>query len=127
MTIDWKHLSREAKLRVQEGAIVISFPDMRSQKVLVDERTVGSPVIRIWSMVARAADLTDVEDPDRVAWNRNRESDLVGFKRDCRGRLFGEAWIPLESLTPEEWSLYVHSLARACDRFEYLITGRDTE
>ncbi len=127
MTPSWRQLSKVAGLRVQEGGLLIRFPDGREQRVVVDDGGVDGSLLRIWSMVARAGDLASLDDPEGVAWTRNRETDLVGFKLDRRGRLFGEAWVPTEGLTAEEWSFYVQTLASACDRFEYLLTGRDSE
>ncbi len=67
----------------------------------------------------------DAEGPHVAAWKRNRFSDLIGFKIDGRGRLVGEAWVPVAGLDAEEWALYVGTVARTCDRVEYLLSGRD--
>jgi len=52
---------------------------------------------------------------------------LMGFRIDRRGRLVGEAWVPKAGLTGEEFQLYVRHLAVEADRFEYGLTGRDSE
>jgi hypothetical protein len=39
----------------------------------------------------------------------------------------GEAWIPKAGLTESEFQLYVRTLAIEADRFEYALTGRDSE
>ena len=58
---------------------------------------------------------------------RNRTAALVGFRIDNRSRLVGEAWVSKSGLTTEEFELYVRNLAAECDRFEFVLTGRDAE
>ena len=60
-----------------------------------------------------------------LAWQRNAEHQLVTFAFDRRHRLVGQIRHRKESLDVEELELYVEALARECDRFEYLLTGRD--
>lgn len=61
----------------------------------------------------------------QLAWHRNAENEIVAFAFDQRDRLVGQVRHPVEFLDYEEFELYVHALARECDRFEYLLTGRD--
>ncbi len=61
----------------------------------------------------------------RLAWRRNAENEIVTFAFDRRDRLVGQVRHPAEHLDYEELDLYVHALARECDRFEYLLTGHD--
>lgn len=122
-TIDWRRLTEEAGLVLTGDAIDVHFHDGRRQQVLVEDT---SPMLlRVWSVAARPAMLRRLDDPDVYAWRRNRQSDLVGFKIDARGRLIGEAWVPTDGLDAGEWDLYVRTVARACDRVEYLLSGRD--
>lgn len=122
---DWRRLSREAGLRVTGDKIEVTFSDSRKHRVTVEERT-EQQGLRLWAVAARAAMIPgDPEGPHVHAWKRNRFSDLVGFKIDGRGRLVGEAWVPLAGLDAEEWAFYVRTVARACDRVEYLLSGRD--
>ena len=60
-----------------------------------------------------------------LAWQCNADQQLVAFGFDKRHRLVGQIRHPAEHLDPEELELYVTTLARECDRFEYLLTGRD--
>jgi hypothetical protein len=118
-------MSREAGLRVVGGEIEVKFSDERRHWVTVEERPDRNE-LRLWAVAARPAMLPhDPEGPHVHAWKRNRLSDLVGFKIDGRGRLVGEAWVPLAGLNAEEWALYVRTVAQACDRVEYLLSGRD--
>ena len=61
----------------------------------------------------------------RLAWQRNANTDVVTFTFDKRDRLVGRVRHPAATLDLEELSLYVRSLVRECDRFEYLLSGLD--
>lgn len=125
MPFDWERLCRDAGLRVSERAIEIRFAEAERRHVVhIDD---AGEFLRVWAIVARPALLRDLDKVDLRAWSRNRVIDLVGFKTDERGRLIGEAWVPTQGLTADEWCLYVRSVARACDHFEYMLTGRDVE
>jgi hypothetical protein len=122
----WRQLSREAGFSPStDGEIVVALGAGRQQRVNVEPETRWD-LIRLWAIAARRADLATVEElPSVFAWIRNRHSDLVGFKIDQRGRLVGEAWVATAGLNAEEWALWVRSVAQACDRMEYLLTGKD--
>ena len=70
-----------------------------------------------------AMDRPEVERPEIEAWLVDRYRELVGFNVAERGTIIGEAWVPLIDLSADEWSLYLHSLAKSCDRLHYLWTG----
>jgi hypothetical protein len=125
----WKGLCRESGLKYQASAIRVECGTDRFQEIRVDESLSG--VIRLWSRVASRSQLVgdrlQMQQPELEVWLINRYRELVGFKVAERGTIIGEAWIPLIDITPDEWSLYVHTLATACDRLEYLWTGADRE
>lgn len=122
---DWRRMSREAGFTVAGDEIEVTFADSRKHRVTVEEGS-DRRGLRLSAVAARPAMVPDdPEGPHVHAWKRNRFSDLVGFKIDGRGRLVGEAWVPLAGLDAEEWALYVRTVARACDRVEYLLSGRD--
>lgn len=123
MNADWRALSRAAGFRPERHQIEVRFGDQRGQRVFVEEPNDGA--IRIWSVVAKPADVRRLDQPLVEAWRRNRLSEFVGFTLDTRGRMIGEVWVPLDGLEVGEWRFHVWNLARACDRFEYLITGED--
>jgi hypothetical protein len=125
MTADWRKLTRDAKLTVHGEAIELRLGDGRKHAVYVDDRSAGQ--LRLWSVVARAGVVRKVSQPNIRAWTRNRVTELVGFKLHEDGRLIGEAWVPLAGLGHAEWEFYVRSVGLACDRFEYVLTGQDTE
>lgn len=125
MPTDWRRWAREASLKMDDDTIVIVLGDGRIQRVLVEEHRPNGHTLRLSSIAVRPSALSEVDNPHLFAWDRNRTSDLVGFKIDGRGRLVGEAWVPTAGLEASEWLTYVNSVAVACDRIEYLLTGRD--
>jgi len=125
MRTDWRQLSRAAGVAVTTNGLKVSLGGGRQHTLIVDEVDGDTAVLRLWSVAAPARVVLHPEMTDIVAWERNRTSDLVGFKVDGRGRLIGEAWVPQIGLDAEEWAIYVRAVAEACDRVEYLLTGRD--
>jgi hypothetical protein len=123
LSVDWKRLSREAGLRLSADGITIACGGDRSHIVRVDER--AGDAVRLWSIVvSRGAAPSDAA---LQAWKINRFRELVGFKVAEYGRVIGECWVPAAGVSAPEWKLYVETLAHACDRLEYLWTGRDVE
>lgn len=61
----------------------------------------------------------------KLAWHRNAEHEIVTFAFDRYDRLVGQIRHPADHLDFEELEIYVTTLARECDRFEYLLSGRD--
>jgi len=53
--------------------------------------------------------------------------DLVTFAFDDKNNLIGVIEQPALTLDHEELNLYIETLARECDRFEYILTGDDVE
>ena len=125
MSVEWKTLSREAGLKVTGNEIRVRFGGDRSQTVIVDDS--GPDAIRLSSTVVRRSDAARLPNAALETWKMNRYRELVGFKTVEHGRIIGEAWVPRIALAPGEWRLYVLTLARSCDRLEYLWTGRDAE
>lgn len=62
----------------------------------------------------------------RRAWFRNGMGDLVSFGVDGKGRLAGRIEQPMASLDDAELELYVETVARECDRFEYVLLGTES-
>lgn len=61
----------------------------------------------------------------KLAWHRNAEHEIVTFAFDRHDRLVGQVRHPADHLDYGELEIYVTTLARECDRFEYLLSGRD--
>jgi hypothetical protein len=122
MVAEWQRLSRSAGLHVVGNSIEIVFKDQRRQQLNVEVDAGGS--IRLWTIIAWPAQVRQLSDPYLTAWYRNRSSELVGFRLE-RDRMIGESWVPPDPLTADEWSFQVLAVAEACDRLQYLLTGRD--
>jgi len=125
MSVDWRRLTRRAGLRSTGTDIVVRLGESRRQLVSVEDE--GTESLRLSSIVAKPAATNRLPNPELAAWGRNRLTELVGFSIDGRGRMIGETWLPSVGLTAAEWKFAIYNLARACDRFEYLITGADDE
>lgn len=124
MPTDWRRLSRDAGLQVTAEGLRVNVGE-RQQAVVVEEPEGEHAALRVFSIAGPPRVTAAYDPPDLLAWERNRASDLVGFKLDGRGRLIGEAWVPTAGLDADEWAFYVRTVAEACDRLEYLHTGRD--
>lgn len=121
---DWTKLCAGDGLALDGDAIDVTLSAGRHHSVSV--RDAGA-TYELQSVVARPGIVRDLGDVPLRAWRRNRSSQLVGFRVDQRGRLVGEAWIPKAGLSAEEFQVYVRRVAAECDRFEYLLTGADSE
>ena len=58
---------------------------------------------------------------------KNDMKDLVSFAFDDKNNLVGIIKQPALTLDHDELKLYIEALARECDRFEYILTGKDIE
>lgn len=121
---EWSKLCAGVGLSLDGDAIDVELSAGRRHSVLV--RDAGA-VYELQSIAVRAGVVRELGDVPLLAWRRNRSSQLVGFRVDQRGRLVGEAWIPKAGLTAEEFQIYVRRVAAECDRFEFLLTGADSE
>ena len=61
------------------------------------------------------------------AWRRNAAKELVTFSFDEKDALIGVIEMAAATLDREELQMYVETLAKECDRFEYALTGEDIE
>lgn len=124
MADSWVRLCRAKDLTVDGLHIDVRFSDERRHRVTVEERVDD---YLITAIVVRQAVVASIPDLPLQTWIRNRATQLVGFRIDRSRRLRAEAWVPKPGLTAEEFQLYVRRVAAECDRFEYLLTGRDIE
>ena len=95
----------------------------RRQRVTVVPDSEG---LLLRSRVARRAVLNNVTDPELRAWQRNRVSELVGFRIDRQGVMVAETPVPTGA-GRDEFTFLAFNLARAADRFEYVLSGKDEE
>ena len=118
-------LTRKAALKQTGEEIRVPCGRERFQRVHVDD-SMGD-VIRLWSVVVTRGGAQHLRNPSLEAWRINSYRELVGFKLAERGRVIGECWVPMIGITEDEWKTYVVTLAKACDRLEYLWTGKDVD
>lgn len=112
------HLGHKSQLTAERGR--------RRQTVSV---RVIEGECELTSLVLAASDVKATQDRRRelarLAWQRNADTDLVTFTFDDEDCLVGRVHHPVKTLDHQELLLYVQSLARECDRFEYLLSGLD--
>ena len=58
-------------------------------------------------------------------WRRNALKVVVAFAIDREERVIGLIDLPIESARRDELEFYLETLARECDRLEYILTGMD--
>ena len=120
---DWPRLVLRAGYVLRHGSIRVGLDEGRQQIVNIEETNNGQ--LRLWATVAGRTEAGNHDQLELRIWNRNRFADLVGFTLDNQGRLVGQSMIPLAGITTEELALHIRTVASACDRFEYQLTGRD--
>lgn len=122
---EWKRFCDGARdVQVEADDVVVALGRGRQHRLQVRPTP---DALELSGIVARRAVADRIEDSSLAAWQRNRASSVAGFRIDDRGRLVGEAWVPLAGLTREDFLFYARSLAVACDSFEFQLTGRDRE
>ncbi len=61
------------------------------------------------------------------AWRRNTFNELVTFAFDEKDNLVGLIEQPIATLDDTELELYIETVAKECDHFEYVLTGDDIQ
>ena len=81
------------------------------------------------SVVLPSADVTRDDDRWRKiayrVWRRNASKELIIFSFDKDDTLIGLIEAPAGTLDAAELDLYIQTVAKECDRFEYALTGED--
>ena len=124
MATEWRRLVRGKEFDVEGDEVIVDVGFERLHRVRVTAETDG---LHLEGVVARSAVIADAPTLGRLAWERNRGCSIVGFRLDRKGRLIGEAWVPLIGLERAELELILNHVAAECDRFEHLLTGKDVE
>ena len=108
----------------EPGAIQVTFPNGRGQKVRYQRR--GEHYL-FTSRVATEGHLQHLswKEISREILLRNRLTEVVAF--GVRNWHAVEAWVEQRAFTlrTEKLKFYVAHLAREADRFEFLLTGKD--
>jgi len=124
MVANWPRYCRVTDMVVDEPTIDVAFSNDRKHRVVVTE---NDDSFLISGVVIRRSIVSSLSDLPPQMWLRNRAVSLVGFRIDRRGRLIGESCLPKAGISPDEFQLYVRTVAIECDRFEYHLTGSDAE
>ena len=124
MAHDWRLLCAGPRIELDGDDVIVGLENGRKHRVRIRETDV---LFEMHTVVARAAAVRDIPDLPLRIWRHNRVSQLVGFRRDTRGRVCAEGWVAKAGLTAEEFQLVLHRVAVESDRFEFILTGRDTE
>lgn len=124
MVAKWSKYCSSPDLVVDGAHVDVAFNDNRSHRITVNE---NDDEFLFRAFIVRQSVVSSLPDLPTQIWLRNRAISLVGFRIDRKGRLVGEAWLPKAGLTADEFQLYVRTVAVECDRFEYILTGRDAE
>jgi hypothetical protein len=117
-----KQLTQEAGFRLKGDEIHVPLGE-RGHIVYVED--LGGNAFRIWAIAAPKRIVDALPDIDNAVLRWNRQSDLVDFCIDGRSRLIGSCAIPRVGIDGGEWKIYINALAQACDRLEWLLTGKD--
>jgi hypothetical protein len=102
--------------------MVVRFENGRGHRVRVRET---EQTLEVHAVVARAASVRDIPDLPLRIWRQNRAAQLVSFRIDARGRVYGNGWVAKAGLTADEFQLIVRRVAAESDRLEFLLTGKD--
>ena len=124
MNTKWTRYCQAKDLTSDGTNVDVTFGDERHHRITIKEK---DDRFLFRAFVVRQTVVSKLDDLPLQIWLRNRAVSLVGFRIDRKGRLVGEAWLPKVGLTAEEFQLYVRTVAVECDRFEYILTGRDAE
>lgn len=122
MRDNWPVWARSRGWVTEDDGFWVPLGSRKQRVFLVQEA--GGTLLR--SRVARRAILNRVSEPQMRAWQRNRVSELVGFRVDRHGVMIAETPVP-EDATTDECGYLALNLARAADRFEHVLTGQDDE
>lgn len=123
MSLDWSLLCSGSDFQIQGSEISVAFSDERSHKVLVQE---SDDEYLLTAVVAWPALVATIPELAISAWQRNRTVSLIGFRIDKRGRLIAESSVPKAGLSADEFQYFVKHLAIEADRYEYMLSGKDT-
>jgi hypothetical protein len=124
MAADWLRLCNAKDLPPYGNHVDVSLEEGRGHRIIVKDE---GDAYRIMGVVAGRATVISISNLPVQIWMRNRTTQLVGFRIDGKMRLIAEAWPAKPGLTAEEFQFYLRTRAAECDRFEYILTGKDVQ
>lgn len=115
-----------AEIELQRNSILVTFSNSRRQVISVERQNDHYLMV---SVVLERSQVNRIGRSRLLAllWQRNREANIVAFSLDKRGRLVGQIEQLVETIDPQELAFYIELLARECDQFEYVLSGKDLE
>lgn len=119
MGSEWRSLADAPDFVPSRSSIEVRFGSGRKHTV---EVAGGDPAQ--WRFRSIVASKAVFERHELEPWRMNRAAVLIGYRRDRRGRLVAEAWVPRDA-APEEFQFVVRRLATESDRLELRLTGSD--
>lgn len=122
-----EQLERRNKTWTIDGdTVTVSLGGNRGQRVAIKR---DGPYYLLRSSVLSSREVTRRarrwRELARLAWHRNAQQEVVAFGFSDQDQLIGQIRHPTEFLDVEELEFYIDTLARECDRFEYMLTGED--
>ncbi|MCP5150370.1 MAG: DEAD/DEAH box helicase family protein [Chromatiales bacterium] len=137
-----EHLAPELESRLDALVAREGLPWKREGRTLEVALNVGARRQRVTfarnarGYVFRSSVLDDARQPRSPAerralafrtWCRNALKPIVTFAFDPDDRLVGVIEQPVETMDDTELRQHIETLARECDRYEYILTGGDSE
>lgn len=122
MPTDWTRLAKGKHATIEGDEVVVDLAGARKHRVKVYDE---GHQLRLRGIVATPSRIGDLDHETRRAWEHNRTDSLVGFRIDRRGRLVGECLVSTAGITADEFAFCLRTVAAECDRYEYLLTGKD--
>jgi hypothetical protein len=106
------------------NGLEVDFPNGRRQQIEIKKT---GKYFKLSSCIMKSAyaERYDLSELLRKIWIRNDEIDVVDFTLDNRKRLIGEVELLASHLDAQELAFYLICLAEECDRFEFILSGKD--
>jgi hypothetical protein len=124
MAPEWRSYCAISEYAINGDTVNVRLTAGRSHRVRVVSDDTSW---QFQAMVSRRGVALSILELRLLVWQRNRNVDLVGFRVDARGRVIGEAWVPVAGTTAAEFRFALDTVARECDLLEYALTGSDAE
>lgn len=121
-----RDLNGDVQWKADQAELVIGFDNGRKQRVVIEQHDDRYVLISVVIGRARVEEIGRTHLLPKL-WQRNRETNVVAFDIDKRGRLIGMVEQIAETLDAEELAIYAKWLASECDRLEYILSGKDLE
>lgn len=112
------------EIRKINGQLWVIFPSNRKQRINIIQQ---GKYYSFRSVVLGKAKVNQYYEDWILPyiWQQNKETPLVSFQIDKKGRLTGRITQLIETLDKEEFLFYIEVLAKECDRMEYVLSGKD--